>query len=1505
MPIPLHLLILEDNPSDAELMLAQLRLAGFDPDWKRTQDEEEFLALLDPTLDLILADYNLPQFDGMHALEMLSARGLDLPFILVSGTIGEELAVEAMKRGADDYLLKDRLARLGPAVTRALEQHEERRKRRAVQSMLRQSEDRYRDLVQNSQDLICTHALDGRILSANPAAARMLGYELADAFKMKIQDLLTPETKDRFDAYMETILKEGRAAGFMHVQTADGERRIWEYNNSLRTEGVSEPIVRGMARDVTQRVRAEEALQQSEKRFRALIEKGRDNISLLAADGSLLWESPSTKSTMGYAPNQFVGRNMFELMHADDQGWTREQFAQLVQTPGKSQDGIFRLRHGDGAWRWIESTATNMLNEPAVRAIVINYRDITERVRAEQEIRRYNEQLATAGDIGRTLASSLALDEINQHLGKAVKRLIPDIATVFISRFDSERQLISAVYGLQDDERIDVTNLPVIPLSPPGQGTQSEVIRSGKPLIVQDLQKKLSGKPMVRVGSDGPDTQSAVYVPLVSKEQVVGVIQLQSYTPARFQETDVELLTLVGNTAAVAIRNAELFEATQNELNLRIQAEKALQIKNRDLANLNIFAIEMASTQDSPDLYPLIASKLKEITGAATSTFGVYDPQKKEIRVEHVEMDHNLVTDLMQALGGRKLTDAGFPVSEEARRLMIQKPVRIQLSLSEITFGVISPMVAKVMQTAQGIDRFIGIAYVVGEEVFGSSVLALRAGQPAPELDTLEAYANIVAVSLKRNQAEGKLRESEKRFSTFFQSSPAAIGITRLSDDRLVDVNQAWERMTGYTREEVLGHTSDRLHIWVDLTQRKRLIEKLREQNTKIQEEVLFHRKAGDVGTALVSKEIISLAGEEYLLVSSQDITERKAAQEALRRSEEKYQRLTENALDIIFRYEVTPEMKLTYINPAVIDITGYTPEECLADPNLMLTMVHPEDRPLMAQYVAERRLPDEALSMRWMGKDGSVHWMESRIVQIHDESGNLTAVEGITRDVTERFKAEEALRRREQELHTLIENTPDAITRFDREGRYQLINSKRAGYFGLPREAILGKTWRELLGPEEEEEALIADKAFRRVMEECVENTVEYETMTPSGKRWVQSRAVPELDEAGSFKSMLVVTRDITALKQAEEDIRLQLSRLNALRAIDTAIAGSMDIGLVFQVILDEVISQLNVDAADILLFAKENLTLNFAAGRGFRTEALQHTKLPLGEGYAGRVALSRQMTHVTGLRQRKTDFLRSPSISQEGFTDYFGLPLVAKGEVKGVLEIFQRSPAEPNDEWLDFLETLAEQAAIAIDNVQLFEDLQRSNFELAAAYDATIAGWSHAMDLRDKETEGHTLRVTELTVKLAKRLGIPPQEQRHIRRGALLHDIGKLGVPDSILLKPGKLTSEEWDLMKRHPAYARDMLSTIAYLRPAMDIPYYHHEKWDGTGYPQGLAGEQIPLTARLFAVVDVWDALTSDRPYRPAWTREKALAYIQDQSGKHFDPQVVEEFLRMLDEIPETNP
>lgn len=362
-------------------------------------------------------------------------------------------------------------------------------------------------------------------------------------------------------------------------------------------------------------------------------------------------------------------------------------------------------------------------------------------------------------------------------------------------------------------------------------------------------------------------------------------------------------------------------------------------------------------------------------------------------------------------------------------------------------------------------------------------------------------------------------------------------------------------------------------------------------------------------------------------------------------------------------------------------------------------------------------------------------------------------------------------------------------------------------------------------------------------------------------------------------------------------EEAGLRLKRLEALHNIDIAITNnSLDLGAVLNVVLEQATARLAIDAAGILVLNPHTKVLEYTNGRGFRSENMESTSRRIGDGNPGVAAAEKRIVYIPNLTEAGVTFRRTQLVADEGFVSYCCVPLYAKEQVKGVLEVFHRVPLHLEPEWLDFLQALAIQAAIAIDNAALFDDLQRSNAKLTLAYDATIEGLAYALDLRDKETEGHSRRVTEMTVRLALVMGLSEADLVHVRRGALLHDIGKLGVPDSILLKPGALTAEEWQIMKRHPVYANEMLSPIDHLRPALDIPYCHHEKWDGTGYPHGLKGEQIPMAARIFAPVDVWDALCSERPYRPAWSADDAIEYIRQQSGKHFDPEIVEAFFKL---------
>lgn len=487
----------------------------------------------------------------------------------------------------------------------------------------------------------------------------------------------------------------------------------------------------------------------------------------------------------------------------------------------------------------------------------------------------------------------------------------------------------------------------------------------------------------------------------------------------------------------------------------------------------------------------------------------------------------------------------------------------------------------------------------------------------------------------------------------------------------------------------------------------------------------------------------------------------------------------------------------------------------------------------------------------------------------------------------------DEELRRVVQRLRLHVDQTPLGVIEWDTEFHIVAWNPAAERIFGYTAEEAIGRNV-----------CFIVPEAYRRQMDVMLRQLlakqggerITNQNVTKDGRtiygEWYNTALV---DADGKVIGAASLVEDITERKEVEAQAGRQYEQLNALRTVDLAITASLDLRVTLTVLLDQVVTQLTVDAAAILLLNPFTNRLEYADGRGFRTTAMQKTELLLGECSAGRAALDRRTVAVPNLRA-STQFTRAGLLQGEEFVTHYSTPLIAKGKVVGVLEVFNRAPMHPESDWLGFLGALAGQAAIAVESAKLLEDLQKSNLELVLAYDTTLEGWAHVLDLRDSVTEGHTRRVTEMTVRLARALGIEDTALLNLRRGALLHDIGKMGIPDHILQKPGPLTDEEWEIMRKHPVHAFEMLGSIDFLRPALDIPYAHHEHWDGSGYPRGLKAEQIPFPARIFAVVDVWDALRSDRPYHESWPAEKVRQHIRDLAGTQLDPEVVDVFLSM---------
>jgi PAS domain S-box-containing protein len=674
------------------------------------------------------------------------------------------------------------------------------------------------------------------------------------------------------------------------------------------------------------------------------------------------------------------------------------------------------------------------------------------------------------------------------------------------------------------------------------------------------------------------------------------------------------------------------------------------------------------------------------------------------------------------------------------------------------------------------------------------------------------------------------------------------------------------------------------------------------------------------------------------VIISMIDITERKLAEEVLQSSEQKYRSLTEQAADGIFQLD--RDGRFIYANSKTCEMLGYSQDEIthLTIYDTYQVQEIAEGKKRVARVNKGNPIRFERLMV---ARDGHTFPVEISATRMSNDN-----LQSICRDISERKQVEEKQKILVEEEHSqrifseaLTKNALSLNSTLNTEELLDAIIDNIQNV--IPFEAVslimiekgYGKIVRSEGFVEKGLSAYIDQFRFDFSKYKSFQKVIDSDSYvlipdTRTDPLWIQddeaswkilsslqtpikedeqvigiltlNSSIPNFYNKEHAQQLMAFTNQVSsAMKNTRmfENTQRRMKRMNAMTLIDQAINSSLDLNVSLEVVLMQTLDQLGADASDILMVNMVSNSLTFAKARGFRTNEITKSNLGLGTGLSGQAVLERRIVSIPDLKSAPESYFRNFLIEKEGFISYYCIPLITKGVLKGVMEVHFRRAFEADQEWLEFMEMLAQQTAIAINNAELLNSLQVSNNDLKNAYDTTLQGWVEALDQRDKETEGHSLRVADTTLQLAKLMHVEEKELINIKRGAMLHDIGKMSISDSILNKPGLLSDEEWKVMHRHPEYAFQLLSKTKYLKDALDIPYCHHEKWDGSGYPRGLIGEAIPMTSRIFAIVDVWDALTSDRPYRSAWSQEKALEYIQEQSGKHFDPQVVEVFIKNI--------
>ncbi len=1374
---PIRVLLIEDNPGDARL-IREMLAEGADAKFiLETADcfSAGLTRLAQGDIAVVLLDLALPDSQGADTFARMHAHAPRVPVVVLTGLEDETLGIALVESGAQDYLVKGQVT--VPLLARAIRYAIERQR---AEEALRESEERYRTLIEQASDGIFLADGEGRYIEVNSAGCRLLGYTREEILQKTIRELtkIVPTQPLQLDE-----LRQGK--------TLLTEREMIRKDGTLVSVEISakqlpDGRLQGIVRDITERKRAEQALKASEERFRALTENATDLIIVLNPDGTGGYISPSVERILGFHSDELVGTSIAGFIHPDDLPAALEAVAYRQQNPGLAdQTSEFRVRHKDGFYRMMEVIGNNLLDNPAVNGIVVNARDITERKQAggwEQLARQVLDKLNRPEGATDTVNDILLLVKENTGIEAVGIRLregddFPYYETIgFPVDFVHAERYLCAHDEAGKIVRDGVGN-PVLECMcgnvlcgrtnarlPFFTENGSFWTNSTTKLLASTSEEDRQARTRNRCNGEG--YESVALIPLLSGREIIGLLQLNDRQPNRFTPEMIRFFEGLGSSIGITL--------------LRRQAEENLRASEAKLR------ATFAAMQDVIIVYD---SEGRYLEIAPTNPSNLYRPPadmlgKTVTEVLPPEQADYILEQIQRTLEKGEVTSAEYC---------------LRLAENDVWFAaLVSPLAA---------NSVVWVAHNITNRKQAETAL-LRQLQ---ELTLLHA----VAIHASAAESEDALIEQVTAMigQTFY---PDNFGFLLLDDAAgALRPHRSYRGAAGSLSvtirlgEGVTGRVAQdgKVRRIADVRKEKKYIEVFPEARSELCVPLKIGKRViGVINAESHEVNAFSEADERLLnTLAGQAAT----AIEHLRARNAERRRLTE------------------------------------------LEAVNKISTALRAAQTVDEMLPillDETLAV------------------INTEAGSIY----------------------------LYDAERDEIRKMVARGWYEQMPAERMKPNPMPAQVLAsGQLYltREFAAdplPENIRSYLPAGWGGA-----CLPLRAAQETI---GLLFVAVQLPRQLsvDEIHLLTTLAEIAGNAIRRASLNEQTQRQVQRLASLRSIDMAISSVLDLRLTLDILLDHILTQLGVDAANILLYNSQTQTLEYGSGRGFRSKAQTQLRLRLGESQAGRAALERRMVAIPDIQSSEVVFSKSHLLADESFSAYYAVPLITKGQIKGVLEIFHRSTLNPDAEWLNFLETLAGQAAIALDNAALFEGLQRSNLDLALAYDTTLEGWAKALELRDKETQGHTQRVTELALQLARAMGVRDAEVNHLRRGALLHDIGKMGVPDDILRKPGPLTDEEWVIMRQHPQFAVEMLSPIAYLRQSLDIPAGHHEKWDGSGYPRGLKGEQIPLAARIFAVVDVWDALLSDRPYRKAWSQDRTTKYIREQAGKHFDPQVAEAFL-----------
>jgi len=1166
------------------------------------------------------------------------------------------------------------------------------------------------------------------------------------------------------------------------------------------------------------------------------------------------------------------------ILHEDTPGLSEKENWQFSFYGIKSMLFVPIMAHGKllgDAEIW-ESRRRREFTESEVRlvqAMAGHAAAIMESAQLFAETRQRESELSALLAVARAVSSSLLLEDVLKQAATTLASLLR-VDFCSLSDYLPEQNMIvtTALYSVGGDvsgqgDLGHTFSLDDYPLT-------RHVLLSGEPAIVRLDDPDADQAEIKQLRHD--DMFSFILIPLRLRGQSFGLAELFTADPGRvFTPDEVQFVCALAEQVAVALENARLYE----KLEERESHFRAL-IEN---------SAEGVAILDEQGRLKYLAPSEERLTG--------YTPE--------------------ELLGQNAF-----------RFIHPEDQVRVAQIFAE---GITVPDAVRTTQyrllRKDGVWRHFEI---VGQNMLYDPHIA----------GVVVRYRDIT----DRKLAEQALEESEERYRTIFQSAGIPIweddyselieriedlkagGVTdfqRYSQDhpgfleeasgliKILDVNTAVvEMMEARSSSDLIGALKNVLKGNAAEAFLKDIIF-LADGKKHFEHESHLYTLQGNRRDVWVSVTVPDWAvGYERVLVTTLDVTERKRAEDALRENRERLSGIVRSAPNGIIM--VDSQGLIVVLNPSAEKIFAWPAEELIGQ---RLEVLIPEryrifhDKYVRAYGIdgTTHRRVGRLDSLYGLRRNGEEFPMEAFISSYEMNGERYFTV--VLQDITERRQAEAALQASEMKFRALAENIPGVVYQCNNDETYSFtyLNDSVEELTGYPKSIFLSGelSFVSLYHPDDGARIPIPSPSNRGLINQDPFH-ITYRIRHRFGHWvWVDEWGASVKDAQGGIQYLEGIMIDITSQKEAEEALRQRTRELEMLTEISFSLRVVESVSGMGRLLVARAVQLVQGVSGSIFLLNPQSNTLMlsswYESGPESYTDLSPEFQLihNMGEGITGRVAETGEYYITEDIHQDPTIMILPDEKKRlEKIQCGISLPLPAQDEVIGVLHVWLEARHEFTNAELRLLTAIAEMAGSALHRASLYEKTIQQSEELSEAYDNTLAGWARALELRDEPTEGHTRRVTELTLALAMDMGIVQGELVNIQRGAILHDIGKMGIPDSILHKPGPLSAYERTIMCSHAQLAYDMLSPISFLESALDIPYCHHERWDGAGYPRGLKAEQIPLAARIFAVVDVWDALISDRPYRSAWSHGKARAYIADNAGKHFDPDVVKHFLKWVD-------